>query len=192
MTKAQGDVDVNFWRHFRCFLIHLHNKIIKFSQAITGYIPWHIKQYILMNNHSDLQHDLFMLNTHGQNQWHTLFQGVSHYQSLPPLLLKRHMNNWQLIVFVHWLDEAETYINDEVSEGFEAVRLLLALAELPSVFDQEQSQALLLLGHLQSEVHFFHLLWTVEQSSQDGHGFGRVVFSVLPHSLHLINSAIWW
>ena len=88
--------------------------------------------------------------------------------------------------------EAETYVDDEVGERSEAVRLVLALAELPSVFDQEQSQSLLLPGHLQPDVHPLHLLRAAEQSSQDGHGFGRVLLGVLPHSLHLLNVAIWW
>lgn len=85
----------------------------------------------------------------------------------------------------------KTYVNDEVSEGLEAVRLVFALAELSPVFDQEQSQSLLLLGHLQADVHLFHLLWAVKESCQDGHGFGRVVFDVLPHSLHLLKITIW-
>lgn len=88
--------------------------------------------------------------------------------------------------------ENKTYIDDEVREGFEAVLLVLAFAELSSVLDQEQSQSLFLLGHLQADIHRFHLLWTVEQGSQDGHGFGRVVSGVLPHSLHLLDRAIWW
>lgn len=65
-----------------------------------------------------------------------------------------------------------TYVNDKVSEGFEAVRLVLALTELLSVFNQEQSQSLLLSGNLQPDVHLFHLLWSLEESCQDGHGFG--------------------
>lgn len=89
------------------------------------------------------------------------------------------------------MEEEETYVNNKVSERFEAVWLIFSLAELPSVFDQKQCQVLLLSGHLQSDVHLFHLLWGAEQSSQDGHGFGRAVFGVLPHSLHLVNIAIW-
>jgi len=86
---------------------------------------------------------------------------------------------------------AETHVYNEVRERFEAVRLFLALAELPSLFDQKQSQILLFSGHLQSDVHLFHLLCAVEESRQDGHGLGRVAFGVLPHSLHLFNIAIW-
>lgn len=104
----------------------------------------------------------------------------------------KHANNWHLIVSTDYkLEEAETYIDDKVSEWFEAVWLIEILAELPSVFHQEKRQILLLLGHLQSDVHLFHLLWAVEECCQDGHGFGRVVFGVVPHSLHLLNIAIW-
>lgn len=96
------------------------------------------------------------------------------------------------IVFLYYdLKGSNTHVNNEVSERFEAVRLVFALAELVSVFDDEQSQSLLLLGHFQSEVHLFHLLLAVEQRSQDGHGFGRMVSGVLPYSLHLLDIAIW-
>lgn len=84
-----------------------------------------------------------------------------------------------------------TYISDEVSERFEAVWLILALVELLSVFDQEQSQILLLSGHLESDVHLFHLLWTLEERCQDGHRFGRVVFGIFPYLLHILNIASW-
>lgn len=86
---------------------------------------------------------------------------------------------------------AETYVNDEISKRSEAVGLLLVLAELPSVPDQELSQSLLLSGHLQPDVHLLYLLRTAKESSQDGHGLGRVAFGILPHAFHLLNVAIW-
>lgn len=87
-------------------------------------------------------------------------------------------------------EQLSTYINDKVCEGLQAAGLIWAFMELLSVPDQEQSQVLLLSGHFQSEVHVLHLLWTVEQRCQDGHGFGRVLFGVVPHSLHRFNVAI--
>ena len=50
------------------------------------------------------------------------------------------------------------YVYDEVSEGFQTAGLLLALVEVPSVFDQEKDQVLLLPGHFQPQVHLVHLL----------------------------------
>lgn len=96
--------------------------------------------------------------------------------------LIRHQRNKQIL----------TYVNNKICEGLQAVRLIWVFLELLSVPDQEQSDVLLLSGHLQTEVHLFHLLWTVEQRRQHGHGFGRVLFGVSPHSLHLFNVAIRW
>lgn len=100
--------------------------------------------------------------------------------------------SFKIILFLlDQLLEGRTYINNEVSERSEAARLIFALVQLPSVFDQKQCQILFLSGHFESDVHLFHLFWAAEQSSQDGHGFRRVVFGILPHSLQLVYVAIW-